>query len=110
MVRTPVRLNHHFGVTSMKRLSALILCLALTSLTAAAPAGAKDRQILLDVEPASAPVPALKYQLLPEFADMNPGNAVPAYLKCFAEQYNFFFVKESVDERERLIACPLSDI
>jgi hypothetical protein len=66
--------------------------------------------MLLDVQPAAAPVPALKYQLLPEVAEMNPGNAFPAWLKCFAEQSNFFFVKQSVDERERLLMCPLTDI
>ena len=93
----------------MKRLSALILCLVPTGLASAAPAG-KDRQVLLDVQPAAAPVPALKYQLLPEVAEMNPGNAVPAYLKCFAEQNSFFFSKESVEERERLLKCPLTDI
>lgn len=94
----------------MKRPSALILCLATTALAAAAPAGPKGGPVLLDVEPAAAPVPALKYQLLPEVSELNPGNAVPAYLKCFAEQNNFFYQKESVEERERLLQCPLSDI
>jgi hypothetical protein len=94
----------------MKRLPALMLCLVAAGLASAAPAPGKDRQVTLDVQPAAAPVPALKYQLLPEIAEMNPGNAVPAYLKCYAEQNNFFFSKPSVDERERLLVCPLTDI
>lgn len=94
----------------MKRPSALILCLATTALAAAAPAGPKGGPVLLDVEPAAAPVPALRYQLLPEVAELNPGNAVPAYLKCFAEQNNFFFQKESAEERDRLLHCPLEEI
>src|SRR6476619_1618667 len=97
-------------MTPMKRLSALSFCLLATAGAAAAPDTGKDQPRLLDVEPAAAPVPALKYQFLPEVAEMNPGNAVPAYLKCFAEQHNFFFARESVDERERLLKCPLTDI
>jgi hypothetical protein len=69
-----------------------------------------DQRRVLAVEPAAAPVPALKYQLLPELAELNPGNAVPAYLKAFAEQTNFFFKKEAVDERERLLKAPLTEI
>lgn len=93
----------------MSRLPALASCL-FVSAAAAAPDPGKNPPRLLDLEPAAAPVPALKYQLLPEVAEMNPGNAVPAYLKCWAEQNNFFFAKQSVDERERLLKCPLSDI
>src|SRR5262245_6639687 len=94
----------------MFRLSVLILCLLSAGLVRAAPGPGKDRQLMLDLQPTAAPVPALKYQLLPQVEEMNPGNAFPAYLKCFAEQNNFFFAKESVEERERLLKCPLTDI
>jgi hypothetical protein len=94
----------------MKRLLAPVFCLVATQLGTAAPGGPKDQPVMLDLQPAAAPVPALKYQLLPEVAEMNPGNAVPAYLKCYAEQNNFFFSKEAVEERERLRTCPLTDI
>jgi hypothetical protein len=94
----------------MYRPCAPVVCLLIAGLAAAAPTSSKDQPRLLDVEPAAAPVPALKYQLLPEVAEMNPGNAVPAYLKCFAEQHHFFFTKEPSEERERLRTCPLSDI
>jgi hypothetical protein len=94
----------------MIRLLALVLCLVPAGLAAAAPGGPKDQPVTLDVQAMAAPVPVLKYQLLPEVAEMNPGNAVPAYLKCFAEQHNFFFSKEASEERERLRTCPLTDI
>jgi hypothetical protein len=94
----------------MNRLSALMFCLVSAGLAAAAPGQGKDRLVLLDLQPAPAPVPALKYQLLPELAEMNPGNSVPAYLRCFAEETHFFFSKETGEERERLLNCPLSDI
>src|SRR5438045_1520568 len=94
----------------MNRPSALVVCLFAAGLAAAAPGQGKESPRLLDVQPMAAPVPALKYTLLPEVAEMNPGNAVPAYLKCYAEQNNFFFGKEAVEERERLLKCPLTDI
>jgi hypothetical protein len=35
----------------------------------------------LVISPAAAPVPALKYRLLPSVADLNPGDAAPIYLR-----------------------------
>ena len=85
----------------MKRTAVLMVCLWNVSWLTAAPVADKHVPIILDVEPAPQPIPALKYQLLPEVSEMNPGNSVPAYLKCFAEQTNFFFIKQSIDERRR---------
>src|ERR1700677_1545881 len=65
--------------------------------------------IRLKVKPAPAPKPSLKYQLLPELREINPGNAVQGYMKCFAEQNSFFFSKEAIDEREKLQEMPLKD-
>lgn len=93
----------------MNKFIALKVCLLSAFFASAAPNG-KEHAVLLDVQPAAAPVPALKYQLLPEVAEMNPGNAFPAYLKCFGEQHLFFFSKESQEEREKLLKCPLTDI
>jgi hypothetical protein len=94
----------------MKSACAPFIGLLIAGFASAAPGPGNDREVLLDVQPAAAPVPALKYQLLPEVSELNPGNAVPAYLKCFAEQNSFFFSKEAVAERERLLKCPLTDI
>lgn len=88
----------------------LVLLLALAGGAAAAPAPPAGTARVLDVEPAGPPTPVLKFQLLPELTEMNPGNAIPAYLRSFGEQSNFFFTKEPNEERERLLKCPLSEI
>jgi hypothetical protein len=64
----------------------------------------------LVIEPMPAPRPALKYQLLPELKEMNPGNPIYGYLKCFGEQQNFFFNKTSVEAREKWETMPLKDL
>jgi hypothetical protein len=56
------------------------------------------------------PKPALRYLLLPEVRELNPGNPVQGYLKCFAEQQVFFFSKESIDRRDKLLVMPLKDL
>jgi hypothetical protein len=66
--------------------------------------------IRLTVQPMAAPKPALRYQLLPELKEMNPGNPVQEYMKCFAEQQNFFFNKQVVDDRERYLVIPLREL
>jgi hypothetical protein len=42
--------------------------------------------ITLTVEPMAAPKPALRYQLLPELKERNPGNPIQGYLRCFSDQ------------------------
>ena len=42
--------------------------------------------IRLTVSPAAAPTPALRYTLLPELHEVQPGNPIPAYLKCLLDQ------------------------
>jgi hypothetical protein len=55
-----------------------------------------------------APSPALRYLLLPELKEMNPGNPIQNYLRCFAEQQKFFFDKETCNRRDQLLVMPLS--
>lgn len=87
------------------------LCLfAVLVGTAADDAGSKETLVRLTVSPAAAPKPALKYVLLPELKEMNSGNAVEDYLKCFMEQQKFFFDKEVVERRERLLTMPLDEL
>ena len=66
--------------------------------------------IRLTVDPAAAPKPALRYLLLPELKEMNPGNPIQGYLKCFMEQQKFFFDKESFQRREKLLVMPLKEL
>ncbi len=89
-------------------------CAALLLLTALGhaqdPAPPTELVIKLTVHPAASPKPALKYHLLPELKDMEPGNPAQGYMKCFMEQHNFYYGKESVDEREKWLTAPLKDL
>ena len=56
---------------------------------------ASETLIRLNVRPAPAPKPALRYRLLPELKEMNPGNPIQSYMKCMMEQKKFFFDEEA---------------
>ena len=66
-------------------------------------ASVPETLIKLSVTPAPEPKPALRYFLLPDLKEMNPGNPIHGYLKCFMEQHKFFFDKEAFDRREKLL-------
>jgi hypothetical protein len=66
--------------------------------------------IRLSVSPAAAPKPALRYALLPELAELKPGNPVQGYLKCYLEQYRFVFDEDEFDRRKTLLAMPLEEL
>ncbi len=92
------------------------LFLACAGLLALSPAVQADDSppptetvVRLTVRPMAAPKPALKYQLLPELGEMNPGNPIQGYLKCFMEQH-FFFNKNAVEEREKWQTAPLAEL
>ena len=63
--------------------------------------------IRLNVRPAPAPKPALRYRLLPELKEMHPGNPIQHYMKTMMEQQEFFFDEEAFRRREKLLAVPL---
>lgn len=93
----------------------ILVCLAALA-ALAAPASAQDGKVpketlvRLTVSAAPAPQPSLKYVLLPEFEDLNPGNPVQNYMKCFMEREKFFVDKDEVDRREKLLAMPLAEL
>jgi hypothetical protein len=66
--------------------------------------------IRLSVSPAPAPKPALRYALLPELSELEPGNPVQGYLKCYLEQYRFVFDEDEFDRRKTLLAMPLEEL
>jgi len=66
--------------------------------------------VRLIIRPMPAPTPALKYQLLPEVRELNPGNPAQNYLKCFAEQQGFFYGKGAASERASYLAMPLAEL
>jgi hypothetical protein len=99
----------------------LLVCAVLLALAPVARTGDKpktgdkppkvfEETIRLKVYPAAAPKLAMRYQLLPELREMNPGNPILGYLRCFAEQNRFFFSKEEEDKREKWMEMPLKDL
>jgi hypothetical protein len=71
---------------------------------------AADTATVLNVQPMATPKPALKYLLLPEVRELKAGNPAQWYLRCFAEQRNFFFSKQATTERARYRAMPLAEL
>lgn len=69
-----------------------------------------DLVIRMTVQPRPAPKPALKYQLLPELREMNPGNPIQGYLKSFMEQNYLFADKKVNEDRNKWREMPLKDL
>jgi hypothetical protein len=72
----------------------------------------KDGKLVItaSVSPAAVPIRALKYQLLPELRDQQPGNQVQAFYKCFMEQHTFYHDKNEVEKREKWSTAPLAEL
>jgi hypothetical protein len=87
----------------------VLLALAVACM-ADEPAAPTETVIRLTAQPAPAPRPALRYQLLPELREMNPGNPVQGYMFCYMEQNNFWFSKEAVNNRTKWETMPLADL
>ena len=90
----------------------LPVCALLILLPCAARADDAPTQTIvqLTVTPQAAPTPALRYQLLPEMREMNPGNPVQGYLICFMEQNSFYYGKTEVENREKWQTAPLKEL
>ncbi len=96
----------------MSRMScALALLMAAIVPCQAQQTGAKPELLIrLTVSAAAAPKPALKYLLLPELRELNPGNPIEGYLKCYLEKYQFVFDEAQFDRRKTLLAMPLDEV
>jgi hypothetical protein len=107
-------LRNHFLRRGDVMARMLILCAWLTAWTtvglAQDPPPLTEKVVRFEVVPKTAPKPALKYQLLPELKEMNPGNPILGYLKCFGEQRSFFHGKDELDKRDKWLAAPLADL
>jgi hypothetical protein len=62
--------------------------------------------VTLRVRPMAAPRPALRYLLLPEIKDTNPGNPIPNYLRCSIERDQRLDLR-AIQRREQVMALPL---
>src|SRR4051794_13727643 len=94
---------------------ALALATVLAGLSAVSgqpPIEAKNGKytVPLSVEAVGPARPALKYRLMPELREMQTGNQITAFYKCFFEQNNLFHNKESTDKQQRWNAAPLKDL
>ncbi len=90
----------------MKRLLLAAVAIAGVSIDCCA----QETEVSFRVHAMPAPEPALKYQLLPQLDELNPGNAAQNYLKCFMEQHPFFFSKQGVGEREHYLSMTLAEL
>jgi hypothetical protein len=54
--------------------------------------------------------PALKYRLLPDVRETQPGNQIQAFYKCFFEQNYLFHNKESTDKQKKWMEAPLKGL
>ncbi len=89
--------------------TACFLLLALVPSICAA-AQDDDQVVRLTLHPAAEAKPALKYQLLPPFADRIKENAAVYYGKVTAEQIPFFSNKELLEKFEKLRSAPLDEL
>lgn len=95
----------------MKRmLSVCALVLGFPLVVRAAPPKLPAIVVRMTVQPMAAPRPALKYQLLPELREINPGNPIHEYTRCFAEQHNFWRTREAAANREKWQSMPLREL
>ncbi|HEV3146272.1 MAG TPA: hypothetical protein VGZ47_20460 [Gemmataceae bacterium] len=63
----------------------LLSFLVLPAVALAIQAQPSETLIRLNMQPMPAPKPSLRYLLLPELSEMEPGNPIPNYLKCVLE-------------------------
>lgn len=88
----------------------LVLVSTRTGAGAPEPVPPTEQVVRFQVTPMGAPIPALKHRLLPEIRDMNPGNPIQGYSKCFMEQNHFFFSREGIEKREAYLTMPLDKL
>ena len=94
----------------MRTIALFAALLAIGPLFCQAPPERPETVIAFKLHPAALPRPALKYKLLPEIRQVENGNAIQGFMKCFAGQNAMYHGKESLAERERLNALPFDEL
>lgn len=100
----------------MWRTLSVCALLLLPSLAVHAADKPNEKVIRMTVQPMAAPKPALKYRLLPELREMNPGNPIQGYLTSYMQRDTYFAgsiilsdPKKNADE-EKWQAMPLKNL
>lgn len=99
----------------MKRLlgiwSGVAVCAAglAGTVRSAEPKAGEPAAVKIVLYPAAAPVPALKYQLLPPMIERRPGNAAVNYGKVTAEQSSFFGNQQLQDKIGKWLEVPFHE-
>ena len=70
--------------------------------------GEPPKPKILVVSPTEAPIPALKYRLLPNSADLNPGDAAPIYLRI-RHEINAEAWKQLSEKPPKWLEVPFKD-
>jgi hypothetical protein len=89
-----------------------LVLVGLTAVIAQPPIEARDGKycIPLTVDAVAPARPALKNRLLPELRELQTGNQVQAFYRCFFEQHNLFHSKESTDKQAKWMDAPLKNL
>src|SRR5262249_51644088 len=69
-----------------------------------------ENLVNLTVQPAAAPVPALRFVLLPELSEMKPGNSLYGYFRAFYPEQSILHSAEAQNKREMWLALALKDL
>jgi hypothetical protein len=97
--------------TTAVTLAALVLTAFADGTSSAQPPSPDVPVYKIAVRPAAAPSPALRYRLLPELRDQQPGNALLLYYKAFNPESQFGVRKQEVQEAlEKAAEMPLDEL
>ena len=71
----------------------------------------KDGKVTIPItlSPTALPKPLSRFYLTPQYAEMQPGNRIPTYMKSYMEQANFFS-KDPALQREKWNDMKLEDL
>lgn len=89
-----------------------LLGLVLVAIATTSPSRGEEPKgpVRITLHPSPAPVPALKYRLLPGRLDQRPGNAAVHYGKVTAEETTFFSKRELRDRIDEIQEMPLEQL
>src|SRR5260370_7537306 len=108
MVRSAKPLIPIGDPSMFRRFASLVLVLLAT---VPAPAQSPEKPIQLTIRPTAAPMPALRYQLLPEVEELSPGNRALLYYRSFSPEWQEWQRWQGfLDQVDRALHAPLKEL